>query len=515
MGRTQGHMERTNFMGRVAPQYVCVHVPEFPAQARLRLRPDLAKTAVAILEGEPPLQEVCSATRAARRLGVTNAMTRAQLDAFPALTVLPRSVSEEKAARLAVLHMAAGFTPRTEFVGAEGRLVPVMDMSGTGLIFGDASRCMATVAKAVGTLGLTAQYAVSANFHAAVCAAAFASRDGSILPAGQEPQCLGSLPVAALPLSAERAATLELWGIRTLAELAALPEVELVARLGQEGKRLRSMALGEWPHLLVPEEAAILLEEFVEFDAPENRLEALLFVAGPMLDQLIARVQRHALSLASLTITLLLDGGGEHVRVLKPALPLADRAVLLKLMHLDLQTHPPSAEVMGLRIGAEPGKRGKVQMGLFSPQLPEPTRLEVTLAQIEAMVGEGRVGSPRLLDTHRPDSFTIERFVPPTKIPEPSKRQLSTAVRRVRPPLGVRVWLDAPTRRPKSLVFESKHYSVVEAYGPWRRSGEWWSERVWSREEWDVRAAFGASSLLCVLAHDLLREFWQIEAFYD
>jgi len=44
------------------------------------------------------------------------------------------------------------------------------------------------------------------------------------------------------------------WGIRTCAELAALAETDLIARIGQAGKRLHSLARGEWPHLMFPVE---------------------------------------------------------------------------------------------------------------------------------------------------------------------------------------------------------------------------------------------------------------------
>lgn len=506
-------------MGGMTSQYVCVHVPEFSAQARLRLRPEQARLPVAILEGEPPLQQVCSVTRPARTLGVAVGMTRAELDTFPGLTLLPRSLGEEGSARSALLNMTAAFTPRMEFVSTPGSLTCVLDMAGTGLIFGSAAQSTRSIAKAVQALGLRARIAVSGNFHAASCAAPFAIKEPRIISPGEERGALGPLPIAALRLAGDltesQAATLELWGIRTLAELAALPEVELIVRLGQPGKRLRELALGEHRHLMVPEDAAFSLEDYVEFDAPEDRLEALLFVAGPMLDQLIACAQMHALSLASVTLTLPLEGGGEHVRLLKPALPLADRHILLKLMHLDLQAHPPSAAVMGLRITAEPGERGKVQMGLFSPQLPEATRLDVTLAQIEAMVGEGRVGSPRLLDTHHAEDFRMERFTVPTKQPAPPPQRFSAVLRRLRPPVGLRVWLDAASGRPGSFFYEEKRYRVTEAYGPWRHSGAWWSERVWAREDWDVRAEWGERALLCVLEHDLLRHCWQLEGFYD
>ena len=40
--------------------------------------------------------------------------------------------------------------------------------------------------------------------------------------------------------------------------------------------------------------------------------------------------------------------------------------MLLKLMHLDLQAHPPSDSVTGILLTAETGDPSKVQLGLFS-----------------------------------------------------------------------------------------------------------------------------------------------------
>ncbi len=310
---------------------------------------------------------------------------------------------------------------------------------------------------------------------------------------------------------------LALWGLRTLGELAALPEVELVVRMGQTGKRLRLLARGEHPHLMVPEEPVFALEEFVAFDAPVELMESLLFVLGPMLDQLLARAQNRAFALASVTVRLGLDGGGEHERTIKPALPVLQREVLLKLLHLDLQAHPPPAGVVSIFAHAEPGDRSKVQLGLFAPQLPEPLRLEVTLARIAALVGEDRVGRAALRDTHRPYSFVMERFVVPTSTPKETKARPAAALRRCRPPVELSVRNEG--RRLISFFLHGKRYAVQQAYGPWRKSGDWWSSEVWSCEEWDVCATCSNASteetLLCLITHDLLSHRWQLEALYD
>ena len=512
-------MEKRGCMGSdevKEPLYVCVYVPEFPAQALLRLRPELANSAVAVLSGVPPTEQVCSTNARASKQGVMRGMTRAELDSFTGLSVLRRSEAEERVARAVLLEAVGGFTPRVEIqISDAATFVMVLDMAGTTSLFGPAPQSVKNVRRTLTALHFFVQLAASANHHAAVCIAPAARRAPILIPAGKEKEHLCGLPLSSLNLTVQQANTLALWGLHTLGELAGLPEVELVVRLGQEGKRLRLLARGEHPHLMVPEEPVFALEEFVAFDAPIEILDSLLFVLGPMLDQLLARAQNRSYALASVTVKFGLDGGGEHERTIKPALPVLQREVLLKLLHLDLQAHPSSAGVLSIFVHAEPGDRSKVQLGLFAPQLPEALRLDVTLARIEALVGEERVGRAKLLDGHRPESFTMERFVVPKEAAKKcAGTRYAVALRRCRPPLALLVQHEG--QRLAAFSLRGKRYTVQEAYGPWRKSGDWWSAEVWSREEWDVRAASNADdTLLCVITHDLLRHHWQLEALYD
>src|ERR1019366_7033104 len=78
--------------------YACLYAQEFPAQALLRLRPELRQKAVAVIhpsnqrlpgtpgmEGEPPLQTVCALNAQARRLGIARGMTRVEVETFASL----------------------------------------------------------------------------------------------------------------------------------------------------------------------------------------------------------------------------------------------------------------------------------------------------------------------------------------------------------------------------------------------------------------------------------------------
>ena len=105
-----------------------------------------------------------------------------------------------------------------------------------------------------------------------------------------------------------------------------------------------------------------------------------------------------------------LEKSHSYHRVIRPAIPSNDRKFLLKLLQLEIAAHPPQAAVVSLTLTAEAGQSSKVQLGLFAPPAPEPSRLDVTLARLKAMVGSDRVGSPVLHDSHRPGQLLNSRL---------------------------------------------------------------------------------------------------------
>jgi protein ImuB len=501
-------------------RYACLDAREFPLQALLRLRPELLRKPVAVFEGEPPFEHVCSLNEPALALGVVRGMTKLEMEMFPTAAVLQRSRTEEAAARAALLECAGAFSPRVEDRSSDSYFTGVVDIAGTETLFGSPEALGESLWKKIKAIGIHASIAISSNFHAARCLARGHSGTGiHVVRRGMECSALAPLPLTVLDLSPEHAETFSMWGITTLGALGNLAETELIARLGQAGKELRLLARGESPHLFTALEAGFALEEHMELDSPVELLDSLLFIIGVMLDQLIVRAQSRILALASITLHLGLEGGLEggtvHSRTVRPALPNTDRKLWLKLIHLDLQAHPPMAAILSLTLSAEPGSSSKVQLGLFSPQVPEPMRLDVTLARIRSIVGEGCVGQAVLKDTHRPDAFQIEPFVVPSATASDRKvGPKRLAMRQIRPPEIVMVKVHG--RQPDSFVFREKRYTVERAYGPWSSAGDWWNPTLWSIEQWDLVArSHDVASLCCCLTRDLMQDRWQIEALYD
>jgi protein ImuB len=497
--------------------YACIALREFAAQAMLRLRPDLSTEACVVLEGTPPLETVCAMNMRAQKLGLAAGMTRAEAETFPA-TILVRSKNEEQTARAALLSCAAHFTPRIEECGRGTTYLCVLDIAGTGQLFGAPQKLAADLLERLRAVGLMATIAVAVNFHAARCLALARNSGVCMIPAGQERAALALLPLAVLDLTEQQAATFSGWGIRTLGELAALPEAQLVARMGQSAKHLCQLALGTASHLLVPLEESLALEEMIELDTPVDLLDSLLFVLRVLLERLLVRAVNNLVVLAAVSVTLKLEGGPEHVRTVRPALPGNDLQLWMKLVQLDLAAHPPLAGIRALTLAAETGSRGKVQLGLFTPQTPEPDRLDVTLARLRSLVGDDCVGMPVLQDAHRPDAFKVEPFHVSVASSDATEVNASGtargALRALRPREALSITLHG--KAPEAFVFRAARYRVERAYGPWVASGDWWNPTLWAVQQWDVIARNSAGELLyCCITFEPIEKTWLMVGLYD
>src|SRR5262249_37092033 len=141
-------------------------------------------------------------------------------------------------------------------------------------------------------VGMEAHIGVAATPLAAVCAAqGFAGI--TVIPAGEEELQIGKLSLEALRIPFEFLETLRRWGIQTCGQFAALPEVAIVERLGQEGRKWWQLARGADYQPLIAKEFPAKFEENLELDSPVDLLEPLLFVLNRLLEQLCARLRMH------------------------------------------------------------------------------------------------------------------------------------------------------------------------------------------------------------------------------
>jgi len=477
-----------------------------------------------------------------------------------------RSVSGAGASE-ALVELAFTFSPLVELTRGD---TVVFDVAGQDLLFGKVlgvhadedlfSRLATTIAERARQVNVKANICIAANPDTAIHAARLLSQT-TIIQAGDELTHLGLLAIKQLDCSLaaveQRQAeeiyeTFALWGVRTFRDLAELPLAGVAERLGQDGVRLQQLAQGRTDRALNLVRPPIGFEQSLELEHPVSELEPLSFILSRLLNQLCANLNEHALAANELRLRLMsvpgalatgsrgdLQGKGlldpvanapgtDTERTITLPVPMCNPKTLLRLLLFEIEREPPPAPIVAITINAEPVQPRAAQTGLFIPLAPEPEKLEITLARLAKLVGGENVGSPELLDTHRPDAFRVKRF----SVTSARKKSRSNppfafghsqsvmGFRIFRPPWlaqvhtskGQPVHVDARAKLSRKLSGQ-----IVRAAGPWRGSNDWWRAEVWARDEWDV-AVFDAQQggeVLCRIYRDLTNEQWFVAGVYD
>ncbi len=278
------------------------------------------------------------------------------------------------------------------------------------------------------------------------------------------------------------------WGIRTLGALTKIAGPEVFERLGDRGLRWQGLARGLDIRPLVPWVDEVPFEADLALEWPIEGLEPLSFVLARLLEPLAERLEGADRSAAVIHTSLRLTTRRVHARTLQLPAPMRDAKTLRTLVLLDLETHPPDAPIDTVRVFIEPTPGRVLQWTLLERAQPAPEQVATLVARLSALMGEKHVGSPVLVDTWRPGDFAMGDFQSSignqssmaNRQPEIDRQSsianLPCAFRRFRFPIPTRVHVQEG--RPVRIVTDRNGFSsgaVVQAAGPWRTSGEWWT----------------------------------------
>ncbi len=454
-----------------------------------------------------------------------------------------------------LVRLAREYSPRIEIHGDNLVVLDTTGLTGSSSMFGSVRELGATLRRSAADRGLYLRMAVASTRIATLLVVQ--ERGGlTVIEPGREAVTLASLSLEVLKAlalaqeaqgTATRAcrgtrvrgtalaipafallSTVRRWGVRTLGDLAHLPSAELFERLGVGGLTLQRFARGEDEGPLVPVPVEERFESSLALEWPVEGLEPLSFVLSRVFDQLCARLERAGVGAAVIQVRLTLVTREIETRTLQLPTPLRDPRVLRTLVLLDLESHPPSAGIDQVTVVVDPVPARTQQFSLLERARPSPEKVSTLIARLTAVAGEGRCGSPALVDSHDMASFEMRSFDNNTirsaqdgrgldsvretpvdgnwrqdtsvcsqktrgrrqeageagglrRIPQQSASRLSGRVplcpmlRRFRVPVAVRVRVQKgrPVRVMASRVPGGE---VVHWAGPWRTSGQWWAE---------------------------------------
>jgi DNA polymerase-4 len=372
-----------------------------------------------IVGGLGPRGVVAAASYEARAFGVSSAMPMSRARrACPTGVFLPPRFdvyTDKSRAVMAILH---SFTPLVEPIASDEAF---LDVAGVSRLHGRGVECaLAIRARVRADTGLTASVGVATSKLLAKLASESAKPDGIlVVDPGTELAFLHPLPVRRVwgvgPATERKLAALH---VRTIGDLAGVPESVLVGAVGEAGGRhLHALAWNRDPRPVVPDrevksigheetfptdlvDRAVLGAEVAQLaDRVAQRLRAASRAGRTV--QLKVRYAGFRTITRSRTVPRATDLGADIGRVARGLLDGVPVEEGVRLLGVSVhQLHPT--------VGVPPGSEGTTQPELFSAPVPQPAgsptgepeahgepahaALERSIDAVRARFGDGAVG---------------------------------------------------------------------------------------------------------------------------
>lgn len=300
---------------RPAARTAVLWVPDWPVVAAMAAGQAEAHQSVAVHDG----RRVTAVSALARTQGVRRGMRRRQAqECCPGLVLL--TVDEGRDARTFEQVAAAAETVVAGLEVARPGLL-LLPADGASRFHGsEPALAEALVEQVVDRTGHECQVGVADGGFAAILAA----RASCIVAPGGSRAFLAPLAVDQLVHAAmgdhavaEIGVLLDLLqrlGLRTLADLTALPSTDVEARFGRLGLWAHRLARGDDVRPTVRRRLEPDIEVGCELDPPAERVDAAAFVARRLAEQLQAMLLERSVSCGRLRITAWTDSGEELVR---------------------------------------------------------------------------------------------------------------------------------------------------------------------------------------------------------
>jgi protein ImuB len=493
---------------------VCVLIPAFRLCVQRLTDPGLALEAPILVADKHERGRVieCSATAAA--LGARPGMTlvQAQAAARDARVVID-DPGRDATVWAALLDALDAASPLVEDAGLG---CAYLEMHG---IAGGTGGWLRAVRGALAGFGLPVRLGLADDPFVARAAALVA--DGTVVAAADAAAFLAPLPLETLAIDAAALDRLQLLGIRTLGELAALPHGPFVRRFGSEAARWHDRARGSDPRPLRPRARAMRIDRTLygegEATSEEQVLFALRTLVGRVVDDLTSAGKR----CGALVLGLECDDGDVVEIASRVAQPTAQPATLFELLRARLEGVTLRSAVVGLRLAAERLENGGVQIALFAANDPDPDTLGIAIARLDAALGEHHALRARTVAGPRVERrYALEPFTPGALVTSPAH---AVAALPAISALPARATLQYRLVAPSPIAVTLAHglpqtvgtRTVLDVAGPWRIDEAWWTPATGggeplARDEYDVLLDDGT---LLRIARD--GPAWTMRGTYD
>ena len=328
-----------------------------------------------------------------------------------------------------------------------------------------------------------------------------------VVPSERTVSAFQALPCAALCLPGDTAAWFARLGVFTVGELCALPRQALGSRLGEAAASVSELCAGRDRTPLVAYLPERTINESSAWDEPVTGTEPLLFALGGLVSRVSARLTGRGEAAHSFELTLLYDPAiarfrgekTEQVWRFKLATPLHRAEEIRRVLSARLARTKLAAPSLGMRLTVPKMLPAVARQLEFSQVMAGVTvgaaaddEISVLIAELTAELGEDKLGTLQLVDSHRPEAKS--KLSPAELTPqrrgssktahlrkaEPSFAELPGAPTRL---LTEPCELHGPFRVGVSLALDRSLYTIEHLRFEQRLDAvEWWGQAPITRD---------------------------------
>ena len=379
-GPLQSNMAHPSYL--TSSLAACCWIPLFALRCEELRRPELAGQPCALLSPDD-IRRVWQVSHAARQAGVKTGLTVSQaIGLCPTLRLCePDPVHYDRQfahlieALLAVSPVLEPAELGRVFVGTDGleRL-----FGGPEKIVSEIECGMRNGECEMGSASSPAQFAFRVSHFAlrvgwgrgkfVSWVAASRAKPGSavIVHPGEERRFLAGQPLAVLPLDPDTHRRLKRFGLRTLGDLAALPEEAVVSQFGGNGRRLWRLAAGTLSEPVIGREVPEPIVASLAFYAPVADREMLTQSLGQLLARALAHPRRAGWRVRLVRVRAELERGSSWMTEVLLKEPSADREEITAPLHTRLEQSPPPKPVERLTLELASFVPGTTELQLFA-----------------------------------------------------------------------------------------------------------------------------------------------------
>lgn len=461
--------------------------------------------AFAVTSADAGTVRIAAANTSARAGGVYPGLSLSDARAvLPTLKVVEADAGADRACLEAMLRWARRYTPwvAVEGLDEKGGGGLWLDVTGCTHLFGGEQALLDDLQARLNQLGFAVRLGLAdtpgAAWAASHCLAT--EHTPAVFPEGKERSELGTLPIAALRLSSRTLDTLAGLGVRTLADLWALPRASLTRRFGSEVCLRLDQLTGRVDEPLSPEMERLPYVARMAFAEPIGRTEDVEAALESLLNSLCVRLEKDRKGARRLACDIFrVDNTTERIGV-GTGRAVRDPKHLFRLFRekLDGLDAGFGIEFLLLTVtSADPLENGQSTIqslaGSEVPSAQEGNELALLVDRLEGRLGAGRVVRPQIRASHIPERAS--GFAPalaPVRQPamprtEREARLLHSDIKSLRTsarpihllprPEPVQPAAQASVHKSIPLsgfAWRREQYCIAAAEGPERIAGPWW-----------------------------------------